>query len=141
MLLDGIQHIETECFYYTPLKEITIPGSVESLGKYPFPQNTIVRRPANYRPEGVLTADMVRQQFGEVEYIENITVPEGITKIDVACFRNMRIGTISLPNSLQELGWGAFSGCEIKSVTFPQNLQKIGDDCFFGSSIEKVCIP
>ena len=38
-------------------------------------------------------------------------IPEGITKIDITCFKNTDIEEIILPSSIKEIGWDAFRGC------------------------------
>ena len=101
-LPEGLESIGAECFRYTALKEITIPKSVKSIGCWAFPDDTVILRPADYRPEGVLTADMVREQLNGMQN-EVFRVPEGTTIIDFACFKNTDVEEVVLPNTVKEI--------------------------------------
>ena len=47
----------------TAIKEIVIPKSVTNIDPYSFPWDTVILRPEDYRPEGMLTARMAREQL------------------------------------------------------------------------------
>ena len=60
-LNDGLEWIEDECFYGTKIKEVVVPATVNHIGSYAFPKDTIVSQlPAN-DSESVWTAKIVRE--------------------------------------------------------------------------------
>ena len=60
-LQEGLESIGDDCFSNTAIREITIPKSILIIGGGAFPIDTIITRPADYCPEGVLTSNMVKQ--------------------------------------------------------------------------------
>ena len=60
-LNEGLERIEDECFYGTSIKEVVVPATVNHIGSYAFPKDTIVSQlPAN-NSESVWTAKTVRE--------------------------------------------------------------------------------
>ena len=54
-------------------------------------------------------------------------MPEGITIIDIRCFKNTEIEEVVLPSSIKEIGWQAFMGCEnLRRINLPEGLEIIG---------------
>ena len=96
---------------FTKIEDITIPKSVKSIGYDAFPSDTVISRPTDYCPVGVLTLNMVREQFSETSNCI-FKVPEGTTVIDFACFRNTDVKEVVLPNSVKEIRWEAFYDCK-----------------------------
>ena len=45
--------------------EVQIPTSVQTVGPSAFPERTVVLRPEDYQPEGVLTNKMVREMLNK----------------------------------------------------------------------------
>ncbi len=64
----------------------------------------------------------------------NITLHDGITKIDVWAFGNLKLNSpISLPASLTVIQPNAFSGCRLQgTLSLPDNLAYLGDGAFGG---------
>ena len=60
MLQEGLESIGDICFDNTAITQLVIPKSVTYIGNRIVPPNTIISRPADYHPEGVLTGDFVR---------------------------------------------------------------------------------
>ena len=60
-LQEGIENIPEGSFNNTPIKEILIPNSVTYISPYAFPNDTVIIRPPEYHPEGMLTTRMVRE--------------------------------------------------------------------------------
>ena len=96
--------------------------------------------------------------------ITNIIVPETLTTIGEAAFKNSAIKEISLVkvtnigesafegcksltkavlgNSIEELPDSLFKGCSsLKEFTIPEKVSIIGDECLFGTAIENLKIP
>ena len=59
-LQEGLESIGNRCFANTAITQIIIPKSVTHIGNRIVPPNTIISRPVDYHPEGVLTGDSVR---------------------------------------------------------------------------------
>ena len=83
---------------------------------------------------------------GAFEYAkcEKIIIPETVTYIDDACFRNCTsLTSITLPEGLTGIGYGCFSDCEsLASITLPEGLTKIEDRCFYGcTSLVSITLP
>ena len=60
-LNEGFERVEDECFNGTKIKEVVVPATVNHIGSYAFPKDTIVSQlPANDL-ESVWTAKTVRE--------------------------------------------------------------------------------
>ncbi len=93
-LSEGITQISSYACFYAGLEEVTIPGSIESMGDHAF---------ANC---GVL---------------EKVNISEGVTAIGNDTFGGCRnLTNITLPNSLKTIGEHAFAGCDkLAKITVP----------------------
>ena len=75
--------------------------------------------------------------------IEDLDVPEGITKLGEGAFANcFDLKTISLPKTLTEIGEGTFCFCtSLKTIEIPDNVETIGaiafSDC---SNLESIIV-
>ena len=59
------------------------------------------------------------QAFRDIRTLTSLTLPEGITRIDVEAFRYTGLTTVKLPSTLTFLGDGAFTDCEdLTSIDF-----------------------
>lgn len=65
--------------------------------------------------------------FEDCKYLENVTIPEGVTKIEGKAFKDCtNLKSIEIPNSVNELGDDAFAGCEkLTTVVLPAGLTRI----------------
>ena len=64
-LPDKLREIGWSAFSWTSLTEVQIPASVQTVGSSAFPEQAVILRPEDYQPEGVLTANMVREMLGK----------------------------------------------------------------------------
>ncbi|MDE7420101.1 MAG: leucine-rich repeat domain-containing protein [Muribaculaceae bacterium] len=74
----------------------------------------------------------------------SITVPDGVTIIDDATFRDCSgLTSITIPNSVTTIGSSAFSGCnKLTSITIPNRVTAIGEETFYNcSGLTSVVIP
>ena len=74
------------CFSDSGLAEVVIPASVKHIEALAFPEVTVVSRPADYAPDGVLTVSAVRRMLGAREGQRVFSVPAGTRELDVLCF-------------------------------------------------------
>ena len=66
-------------------------------------------------PEGAdtLTKEMVNLPEG---FEGRVVIPEGVQKIDKACFTWKPITAVIFPKTLREIGMHAFFGCRLKEL-------------------------
>ena len=75
--------------------------------------------------------------FGYCKNLENIDIPETVTKIGGSAFEGTNLTSIKIPASVTNIGWYAFYQCrQLESVTFAPDskLEAIGGDAFSGCS-------
>ena len=112
----GLTSIQSRAFENCSLlKEITIPGSIESLGSYAF------------RSSG----------------LEKIIFSEGVETIGSGIFESCKdLKEVILPDhSLKSIGRSAFYGCyNFKEIEIPGSVQLIEDYAFGWSGIERVTL-
>ena len=121
---------------------MTVPRSVQDIGRDAFLSNVVFSRPADYRPQGVLTPNMAREHLSKMQGEKLFVVPEGIRIIDFGCFMNSDVERVALPSSVKEIRWGAFYNCKkLKEVTLAEGLENIGMHAFQGTTLKEVVIP
>lgn len=63
--------------------------------------------------------------------IENIIIPDNVTRISKDCFYNCyRLTSVTLPNRLVDIDEGAFDNCGLKTLIFPDSIQNISSTAF-----------
>ncbi|MCI6292804.1 MAG: leucine-rich repeat protein, partial [Bacteroidales bacterium] len=115
---EGTEVICDRAFYWCkPLRSITIPNSVKSIG------------------DGA---------FCVCKSLRSITIPNFVTSIGDEAFSGCKsLQSITIPNSVTSIGYGAFSGCEsLQSITIPNSVTKIGDYAFsWCKFLQSITIP
>ena len=93
----GITKIADHQFDGSPIKSITIPGTVTTIGM---------------------------SAFSDCANLTAIDLPTSVTEIDAYAFSSTGLTAVTLPKHLRKLGLSAFSGCTaLKSVFIPLSLQ------------------
>ena len=79
-----------------------------------------------------LNSSGVKQEVVEAIVNEsNVTIPEGIKKIEKYAFYNNKIANITLPSTLTEISDSAFSSCYyLNNVQIPSGVDTIGRNVF-----------
>ena len=125
---EGVETISDEDFAHMPhLQEVHLPSTVKQVGKYGLEDLTGKYLRAG---ENLLWANGQLLGTG----IREITIPEGVTKIEDETFRNCaNLETVRLPSTLEKIGAEAFENCgALKTVQCPSETVSYGKDAFSG---------
>ena len=88
---------------------------------------TSIEIPSTY--EGRQVTQIGRNAFEGCQNLVNITIPEGIEKIESEAFKDCKaIENISLPNTIKEISGSAFSGCDSLNYNFYENGNYLGNE-------------
>ncbi len=91
------------------------------------------------------TSDNVIGEYflGDMTTIQEIKLPNNITKIGENAFKMTNIHSIILPEQLQEIETLAFGYCNnLSSISINPNLKKIGDNAFHGcTNLDSISLP
>lgn len=82
--------------------------------------------------------------FANCKKLENIILPDGLTKIPTHTFYNcIALENLVIPDTVTEIGDSAFSNCtSIKSIVIPDSVITIGQNAFFElTALEEIFIP
>ena len=72
-------------------------------------------------------ADTVRALDGT----DQVTVPEGVDRLDVRAFAGSRVRSLSLPSTLRAVGERAFADCPVlEAVVLPDSVEVVGSSLF-----------
>ena len=134
------------------LTSITIPASVEDVGKFPFYNNNLVGiyvDSANlcYKDEnGILFSKNgdTLIKFPSHSAFSEYVIPNTVTYISEYAFSSCNnLTSVDIPNSVIEIGHDAFNRCKnLTSVNIPNSIKKIGDYVFMGcENLTSVDIP
>ena len=110
-LPDKLRKIGKEAFSRTSITEMWIPTNIQTGRSFAFPERAVVFRPEDYRPEGVLTSNMVRELLNK-QQTKVFTVPENIIALDMCCFRGTNVEEVHIHENVQTIGFCAFEHCK-----------------------------
>ena len=102
---------------------------------------TVSVRPEDY-DDFVIDGDGVLKEY--TGWRTQVSIPEGVTKIDDYVFAMRPVEQIFIPTSVTEIGNYAFSNCQrLYQVTFAEDskLYKIGDFAFETTVITEIRLP
>jgi hypothetical protein len=112
------------CFYHSSIRKITIPRSVQALGKSCF--------------AGSDRSD--RSPLKQIVFAQDCC----LTSIGMECFNCSKIKNISIPKTVTSLGDNCFCNCrKLQTVVFAAEsvLESIPKSCFKDCALVKVRIP
>ncbi len=123
--LSGATNLKTignVAFGFTNIKELTIPGNVETVGRW------IVEGCSSLASltieEGVKTLSE-SSFYGAA--VKTIKIPSTITEIPARCFQASAIESIELHNGITSIGDAAFMNCSnLTALTIPGSVTHIG---------------
>ena len=125
----------------TNLESVTIPGSVKSIGDYPFYgcvnlRSISVAEGNTYysSQDGILynsdKTTLICCPVGKTESV--VIIPSGVTLIENAAFRSCtNLESVTIPSSVTSIGNSAFRSCtKLTSITIPDSVTSIGGSAF-----------
>lgn len=103
--------------------------------------NTTVTVPASVVQNGK-TVQVLGVKSFKNSALMNVTLTEGITKIDSGAFANMtKLKSVKFAKTISEIGDKAFENCSsLVSVVLPENTKTVGSDIFIGCSSIKIIV-
>ncbi len=125
---DGVTRIATRAFYNCKnLINITIPESVAGIGVDAFSGTAWLK---NYPDDFVIVNHILVKYQG---HGEEITVPDGVTRINETAFELSHVKSVHLPESVTSIGERAFQYCDnLESINIPEHITRIGQNAFYG---------
>lgn len=75
-----------------------------------------------------------KEAFYYCQNLSEITIPEGVTRIEDRTFVGTFISSVKIPEAVTYIGEHAFSQTQLTSLTLPANVEKIGKSAFANNS-------
>lgn len=136
VIAEGVRKIGDKFAFHCPmLKEVTLPSTLESIGKFALEDSIYLREKAECK---IIVNHILldaRKEEGE------LVVPEDVFFIaGGACYGNTKITSVKLPKSLKGIDSRAFCGCtSLKEVILPPQITKLEEGVFaYCTSLERV---
>ena len=148
-----VKIIADAAFYGSGIKNIVIPSSVESLGKYGYnilgdcsSLETIVVESGNtvFDSRNNCNALIRTDDNTLLSGCMNTIIPDGVTNIAYGAFFGCsQLEQITIPSSVKSIESGAFQDCSsLTSIDIPEGVTTINIQTFYGcSSLRTVTIP
>ena len=155
-----VRSIGDSAFFGANLQTVTLPGTLEKMGKYVFRKSfvreviveegvTVIGECAFGECDKLTSVKLPSTlegihgyAFNATTALESIELPYGMTWIGGYAFNNSGIQRINLPDTIIELNECAFANCEnLTAITIPSKLTTIQKGVFSNSGLEDVTIP
>ena len=123
-----------------PLKKITIPQSVKSIGNYAFSGCSFIE-------QVILNSNLIKigyYSFYGCSSLKEISIPSSVTEIGDSAFEECSsLKEISFPSSVIQIGYSVLKNCtSITQVSIPSSITSIGKSFFNKcSSLTHIQIP
>ncbi|HEY3762500.1 MAG TPA: leucine-rich repeat domain-containing protein [Verrucomicrobiae bacterium] len=118
--------------YSTNDASLTITGYIGT--------NDVLFLPANVN--GYPVTSIGQSAFERNFNLTSVTIPDGVTNIDVAAFYWSSVTNVTIPDSVTSIGDDAFGLCfSMPGITIPGNVTSIGDYAFQYSGLTNIVIP
>lgn len=129
---NDVTTIKDLAFNNNKLKTLRMQDSVTELGNGAFTLNEIVDLKLSKELKTIPVA------FGYNNLV-NVTIPEGVTRIEDMAFSDNKLAKVTLPSTLKYLS--GFNNNNFKSITIPENVTELGKKAFARNKISSVKIP
>lgn len=118
----NLKTIGDSAFYKTGITSLTIPGNVETVGRWIVEGCSSLSRIT--LEEGV--KNLSQSSFYGAA-VKSIKIPSTITEIPAHCFVASEIESIELHDGITAIGYGAFMNCSnLTALTIPGSVKSIG---------------
>ena len=121
------------------LKKITIPATVERIGRNAFEGSGLLKDKANWKKGAVVVDGCLLATNNEITSKFVYKGKEPLRLIAEGAFAgNKTLKTFIMPENMKEVPFEAFCGCAVlTSVVIPDSAVEIGDRAFFGCILLK----
>ena len=122
------------------LTEVSVPGSVETIGDYAFQNCSQLKKVTIAKGVSRIGAGA----FMDCSSLTDINIPEGVEAIEASTFEECtKLESIVIPRSVTEIGDHAFMGCSgLRNVTLNEGLLRIELEAFHSCrSLTDIDIP
>ena len=142
--------IGESAFQDTDPRQITIPASVQEIGRNAFSgiselEDILVEKGnAFYDSRNNCHALIETASSTLLKGCDNTIIPNGIKSIGEGAFEGCyRLANISIPKTVTEIGSNAFRNCyHLQAIKFPEALTTIGEKAFFScDTLTSITIP
>lgn len=134
---EGVQYIGNGACMACNFEQVVFPESLQQIGDYAFCQNQLRNITFNDRLSYIGVG-----AFEESEYLESITIPGGVKKVDYSAFSQcFSLCEVIIEEGLLEIADYAFWASPILYMSLPSTLIRIGEDIVSSQDeIENDCI-
>ncbi len=136
-LSESLKAIPEGAFAGSGIVSIVIPENVAEMGKSLFANCESLKNVYINSSITTLPATL----FGGCIALEEVRLPDSITKIEHGAFSGCKIKAIRLPEGLKTIEKNAFSYADIEEIIIPEGCEVIGEQAFYYSKIKKLSIP
>ncbi len=129
VLPDTLVTIQNEAFDHCALQSVTIPASVEFIGRSAFAGTPIA---SLVFEEGSVLSVIEASAFEDTKALASVTLPESLTALGRAAFKNSGISSVTFEEGigLHEISKEAFAYTKLTDVEIPNGVTVIGDGAF-----------
>ncbi|MBE6740995.1 MAG: leucine-rich repeat domain-containing protein [Ruminococcaceae bacterium] len=133
---ENLISIGAHAFGYCDLREINLPSSLESIGKYAFYRNYNLTEAV--LPNSVTEMDSF--VFEDCRALSSVTLSENLGAVAWGTFANCEaLSSIVVPEGCTEIEGAAFMGCKaLESVYLPSTLEYVGRNAFSDTKLVEV---
>lgn len=122
-LPDTLESIGSGAFTNHDLEELTLPKNLEKVSDRSFFGNKKLKKVIF--PEGSKVKILEEYCFSYAP-IEEINLPEGLTRIDMSALDGNNLKTVTIPSTVTEIRAQAFINNTIEHLSLPAGIQKLG---------------
>ena len=128
---DSVTSIGDYAFYSNNLTSVTIPNSVTSIGYVAFNNNQLPDSEAFIYKRNIDGSEDFTTivGYGGAKR-NNVIIPDGVTSISGAAFRNNALTNITISDSVTSIGTYAFYNNNLTNVTIGNSVTSIGNYAF-----------
>lgn len=136
--MPGVVSIGRYALCYSPLKELNIPASLQTLGELSLPKadklERIVVDPLNPYYDSYGESNVLVEKATNTLLLgcSNSVIPSTVTSIGQYAFNYASMEEISIPDNITSIGAYAFNCCfNLKTVHMSANVKVIPEFCFY----------